>query len=209
MKKLFFLLAISASCMQAFSQDNLIIDGGFESMKAGSDAHLTRAHGAPKGKTGKWQVSIVSGNCPDSCATGNSVIDNTIKNSGSNSLRIDITKQTNRNDVRALQTLKGVAPAEYEITFYAKSSVDAPISLEVLNATQGSPNNGIGPFVTEFLATSSWKQYKFTVDISSWTDEELKEIRIAIRPNSRKSTALPLGTYPKSFWIDDVTLVKK
>jgi hypothetical protein len=209
MKKIFVALALSGLTMQAFSQDNLIVDGGFENLKAGTDTHLIRTHAAPRGKTGKWQLSIVSGACPDSCATGYSVIDNTVKNSGSNSLRVDITKQTNRNDVRLVQTLKGIAPAEYEITFYAKSSTDSPISLEVLNATLGSPTNGTAPYVTEFLASSTWKQFKFTVDISEWTDEELKEIRIALRPNSRKSTALPSGAYPKSFWIDDITLVKK
>lgn len=209
MKKLFLSIALAAVSIVAFSQDNLITDGGFETLKAGTDTHLIRTHASPRGKTGKWQLSIVTGNCPDSCSTGYSAIDNAIKNSGSNSLRVDITKQTNRNDVRLVQTLKGITPAEYEITFFAKSSTDSPISLEVLNATLGSPNNGVAPYVTEFLTTSTWKQYKFTVDISEWTDEELKEIRISIRPNSRKSTALPAGSYPKSFWIDDVTLVKK
>lgn len=209
MKKLFLSIALAAVSIVAFSQDNLVTDGGFETLKAGSDTYLIRTHASSKGKTGKWQLSIVSGTCQDSCATGNSLIDNTVKNSGSNSLRVDITKQTNRNDVRLVQTLKGIVPAEYEITFFAKASADSPISLEVLNATLGSPTNGVAPYVAEFLVSSTWKQYKFTVNISEWTDEELKEIRIALRPNSRKSTALPLGAYPKSFWIDDVTMVKK
>lgn len=209
MKNFFFAVVLSTVALQSFSQNNLIVDGGFEALTAGTDNHLIKTHAAPRGKTGKWQLSIVAGNCPESCATGTSVVDNAVKNSGNNSLRIDITKQTNRNDVRLVQTLKGVAPAEYEITFYAKTSVDAPISLEVLNAKLGSPTNGIVPYVTEFSASSTWKQYRFTVDISEWTDEELKEIRIAIRPNSKKSTALPSGPFPKSFWIDDVTMVKK
>ena len=208
MKKL--LLAITVFVVASFvrAQDNLLVDGGFENYKAGPCNFTTPSGGKVKGLSGKWQMSFAKGACPDGCAKGSAAIVTTEKKAGNNAIEIKIDSQVNRNDIKLLQTINGItAPGVYEVSFWVKASVISPVAIDVLKATQPNSNNGAVPFTGSFTANTEWQQFKFTVDISEWTDEERNEMRVSIRVNNNKS--LPVGPYPKTFWIDDVSLVKK
>jgi hypothetical protein len=206
MKKLIISALLLMSTMTFFAQTNLITDGGFELLKAGTKSYITPSSGKISGMSGKWQLTFAKGGCPEGCCEGTSEIVSTDKKSGENSIKITINKQTNRNDIKLLQSIKAVPAGVYEVTFWAKSDVaDCPIALDVFMATQVSTNNGKDPFTGNFMTSTDWKQYKLKVDISAWTDEERNEMRISIRPNTTK--ALPVGPFPKTFWIDDVTFI--
>lgn len=207
MKKFIVSALFLTSAIAFFAQTNLVTDGGFELIKAGTKSYITLSSGKTTGMSGKWQLTFAKGGCPDGCCEGTSEIVNTDKKSGENSIKITINKQTNRNDIKLLQSIKSVPAGVYEITFWAKSDVaDSPLALDVLMSTQASTNNGKDPFTGNFISSTDWKQYKLKVDISAWTDEERNEMRISIRPNTSK--ALPAGPFPKTFWIDDVTLTQ-
>jgi hypothetical protein len=206
MKKLIISVLFLTSATAFFAQTNLITDGGFELIKAGTKSYITVSSGKATGMSGKWQLTFAKGGCPEGCCEGTSEIVSTDKKSGENSIKITINKQTNRNDVKLFQSIKAVPAGMCEITFWAKSNVaDCPIAIDVLMATQASTNNGKDPFTGNFMTSTDWKQYKLKVDISAWTDEERNEMRISIRPNTTK--ALPVGPFPKTFWIDDVTFI--
>ena len=204
MKKLIISALFLTVAMSFFAQTNLISDGGFELLKAGTKSYITISSGKVTGLSGKWQLTFAKGGCPEGCCEGTSEIVSTDKKSGENSIKISIDKQTNRNDIKLLQSIKSVPAGVYEITFWAKSDVaDCPLALDVFMSTQASTNNGKDPFTGNFVSATDWKQYKLKVDISTWTDEERNEMRISIRPNTTKG--LPVGPFPKTFWIDDVT----
>ena len=198
-------LILSASTL--FAQDNLLQDGGFEIIKTGTKNYVVYNGGKVTGKSGKWQLTFAKGACPDSCALGSSEIVSTVKKSGVNSLQIIITKQTNRNDIKLFQSITGVTAGIYEVSFWAKSDGANPITVDLLKATQPNSNNGAAPYTAGFTTSTDWQQFKFTVDINDWTAEELAEIRVSIRPNNFK--ALPVGPFPKTFWIDGVVLAPK
>jgi hypothetical protein len=202
MKKQIVTLSLLAFASSAFAQ-NFLTDGDFEKLPAGNKSYITNTNGRVNGKPNQWQLAIAPGNCPDGCGGANSEIVSDTKQNGNNSLKIEITKQTNRNDIRLFQSMLNVPAGKYEISFFAKSlEPNALIAGDVLKGTQPSPNNGQDPFTGNFKVGTDWTLCKFTVDLSSWTAEELKEPRLSIRPNSNK--ALPVGPYPKTFWIDNV-----
>jgi len=205
MKKNIIIASLLLVASGLFAQTNLLTDGGFEALKPGYKAYVVNSSGKVTGKTNKWQLTFAKGGCPDTCTLGTSEIVTTEKKSGNNCIQIVIQKQTNRNDVKLLQTMVGVEGGKYEASFWAKADGIYPITLDVLKATQTSTNNGSVPFSGGFTTTTTWQQFKYVVDISEWTAEDLAEIRVSIRPNNFK--ALPLGPYPKSFWIDDVSFV--
>ena len=206
MKKIFISALLITCANVIFAQTNLITDGGFETLKAGTKSYITASSGKISGMSGKWQLTFAKGGCPEGCCEGTSEIVSNDKKSGENSIKITINKQTNRNDIKLLQSIKSVPTGVYEITFWAKSDVaDCPLALDILMATQPSSNNGKEPFTGNFVSSTDWKQYKLKVDISAWTDEERNEMRISIRPNTTK--ALPVGPFPKTLWIDDVTFI--
>ncbi|HAI84405.1 MAG TPA: hypothetical protein DCL43_12125, partial [Chitinophagaceae bacterium] len=102
--------------------------------------------------------------------------------------------------------INAVPAGVYEISFYVKTDQVSPVAIDILKSTQPSTNNGAAPYTGNFTATTEWQQFKLTVDISDWTDEERNELRISIRLNNNK--ALPTGPFPKTYWVDDVSLVK-
>jgi hypothetical protein len=203
MKKNIFIAIFIITASSLVAQTNLVTDGGFEALAAGTKNHIANGGGKITGKSGKWQMTISKGSCPDTCAKGTSDIVSSVKKSGNNSLQIRIEKQTNRNDIKLFQTMVGLQGGQYEVSFWAKSDGANIITMDVLKATQPNSNNGAVPYSFGFTTSTEWQQFKYTVDISTWTPEELAEIRVSIRPNNFK--ALPVGPYPKTFWIDDVS----
>ncbi|MEI8087021.1 MAG: hypothetical protein WCG93_12475 [Paludibacter sp.] len=207
MKKNIILAALILSASALFSQTNLVIDGGFEAFTVGAKNYIVNSGGKVTGKSGKWQLAVSKGGCPDTCAKATSEIVSSVKKSGNNSMQIIIQKQTNRNDIKLLQTMVNVPGGVYEVSFWAKSDGANPIALDVLKATQPNSNNGAVPYTAGFTTSTDWQQFKFVVDLNGWTAEELAEMRVSIRPNNFK--ALPAGPYPKTFWIDDVVFELK
>lgn len=207
MKKNIILAALLFSASALFAQTNLLTDGGFEALTVGAKNYIVNSGGKVAGKSGKWQLAISKGSCPDTCAKGTSEIVSSVKKSGNNSIQIIIQKQTNRNDIKLLQTMLNVPGGIYEVSFWAKSDGANPIALDVLKATQPNSNNGAMPYTAGFTTSADWQQFKFVVDLNDWTAEELAEMRVSIRPNNFK--ALPVGPYPKTFWIDDVVFELK
>jgi len=204
------ILALSVFTMVSSSQaqTNLLTDGGFETFKPGACNFTTVSGGKVTGQSGKWQMAFAKGGCPDGCAKGTAAIVTTEKKMGNNAIEIKVDSQVNRNDIKLLQSIKGAMPAGvYEVSFYVKASVVSPVALDVLKSTQPNSNNGTAPFTGNFTASTEWQLFKYTVDISDWTEEERTEMRISIRVNNNK--VLPVGPYPKTFWIDDVAFVKQ
>lgn len=201
-KILLGLLTLLVSSINA--QTNLIVDSGFETP---AKNYTINNSGANKfANNGKWYMSFSLGACENGCCEGSSEFNTVDKKSGNSSLKINIVRQTNRNDIRLFQTIKGVSAGIYEVSFWAKSDKDGyPIAIDVLKGTQPATNNGVEPFTGNFITSTQWKQFKFNVDINDWTAEELELMRISIRPNNTKK--LPEGPYPKTFWIDDVSLM--
>jgi len=202
MKKNMIIAALIFVASGLIAQTNLLTDGGFEALTAGTKNYVVNNAGKVTGKTGKWQLTFSKGSCPDTCSRGTSQIVSTEKKAGNNSIQIVIEKQTNRNDVKLFQTMVGVQGGQYEVSFWAKSDGVNPITVDILKATQPNSNNGAVPFSAGFTTSKEWQQYKYVVDITEWTAEDLAEIRVSIRPNNFK--ALPVGPFPKTFWIDDV-----
>jgi len=207
MKKNIIIAALFISASSICAQTNLLTDGGFEALTVGTKNYVVISGGKVAGKSGKWQLTFAKGGCPDTCTKGTSEIVNSVKKSGNNSIQIKIEKQTNRNDVKLLQSMLTVSGGIYEVSFWAKSDGANPIAIDVLKATQPNSNNGTVPFTSGFTTSTDWQQFKFVVDLNDWTAEELAEMRVSIRPNNFK--ALPVGPYPKTFWIDDVVFELK
>jgi hypothetical protein len=201
-KILFILLPFFAISINA--QTNLIVDSGFENP---TKNFILNNSGANKfSSNGKWFVAFSLGPCKNGCCEGTSEFTNIDKKNGNSSLKINVVRQTNRNDIKLFQTIKGITAGIYEVSFWAKSDKEGyPIAMDVLKGTQAATNNGAEPFTGNFTTSSEWKQFKFNVNLSDWTSEDLDLMRISIRPNNTKK--LPEGPYPKSFWIDDVSFV--
>lgn len=206
MKSMMLALVFTAFAYHSNAQ-NLLSDGSFENLSDGYKGFVTITSGKVKGQSGKWQMVMAKGGCPTGCAKGTAAVVSTTSKSGKNSVEVKIDSQYNRNDIRLFQSITSVPPGVYEVSFYAKTTIASPIAIDVLKSTQQSTNNGAPPFTGSFVATTEWQQFKFTVDISEWTDEERNELRVSIRFNNSK--ALPEGPYPKTFWVDDVSIVKK
>ena len=203
MKTNMIIVALLFATSSLFSQTNLLTDGSFELMPVGTKNFVVNNGGKVTGKSGKWQVAFAKGGCEGGCCEGTAEITASAKKVGNNSLTLTILRQTNRNDVKVLQSINAVPAGIYEASFWVKSDVaDCPIAVDVLMATQPNSNNGKDPFTGNFTTSTEWKQIKLKVDISAWTDEERNEMRVSIRPNNTKK--LPEGPYPKTFWIDDV-----
>ena len=203
MKTNIIIAALLFAVSSIFSQTNLLTDGSFELMPVGTKNFVINSGGKVTGKSGKWQVSFAKGGCEGGCCEGTAEITGSAKKEGNNSLTLTILRQTNRNDVKVLQSISAVPAGVYEISLWVKSDVaDCPIAVDALMATQPNSNNGKDPFTGNFTTSTEWKQLKLKVDISAWTDEERNEMRVSIRPNNTKK--LPEGPYPKTFWIDDV-----
>lgn len=204
MKTKFFISLVLISTITGFSQTNLLKDGGFET--PAKNYIITNSGPNKLSNAGKWFAAFSLGGCETGCCEGTSEFTTVEKKAGNSSLKIDIARQTNRNDIRLFQTITGVAGGIYEVSFWAKSDKDGnPIAIDVLRGNQLGSNNGVEPFTGNFTTSTQWKQFKFNVDISGWLPEELELMRISIRPNNNKK--LPEGPYPKTFWIDDVSFV--
>ncbi|MFY7899078.1 MAG: carbohydrate binding domain-containing protein [Chitinophagaceae bacterium] len=208
MKKVFFCFMFLVAAASLNAQTNLLIDGGFENYKPGPCSFTTISGGKISGLSGKWQMSFAKGGCPDGCAKGSAAIVTSDKKAGNNSIEIKVDSQVNRNDIKLLQTIAGTqTTGEYEVSFWIKASVISPVAIDLLRGTQQNTNNGALPFTGSFTATTEWQQFKFTTNISDWTDADRTDMRVSIRVNNNKS--LPIGPYPKTFWIDEVAILKK
>lgn len=200
-------IIIAAFIMAANSisaQTNLLTDGGLEI--PGKNYILNNSGTNKLPSNGKWFMSFSIGGCENGCCEGTSEYTTADKKVGNSSLKMNIIRQTNRNDIKLFQTMRGVTAGIYEVSFWGKSDKDGyPIALDVLKGTQSSTNNGAEPFTGNFTTSSEWKQFKYNVDLSDWTTEELELMRVSIRPNNTKK--LPEGPYPKTFWIDEVSFV--
>jgi hypothetical protein len=207
MKTKIILAALVLSATSLFAQTNLVTDGGFEAMSPTAKNYILNNSGTQKLTVfGKWFLTFAKGGCENGCCEGTSEITSAAKKSGNNALALTIIRQTNRNDIKLFQVLKGLNAGIYEVSFWGKSDVEGcPVALDVLKATQSSTNNGAEPFTGNYTTSTDWKQYKLKVDLSSWATEDLDLMRISIRPNNSKK--LPEGPYPKMFWIDDVAVV--
>lgn len=207
MKTKIILAALVLSATSLFAQTNLVTDGGFEAMSPTAKNYILNNSGTQKLTVfGKWFLTFAKGGCENGCCEGTSEITSAAKKSGNNALALTIIRQTNRNDIKLFQVLKGITAGIYEVSFWGKSDLEGcPVALDVLKATQSSTNNGAEPFTGNYTTSTDWKQYKLKVDLSSWATEDLDLMRISIRPNNSKK--LPEGPYPKMFWIDDVAVV--
>jgi hypothetical protein len=208
MKQILLGLVVILGTSQLKAQTNLLVDGGFETFKPGPCTFTTPSGGKISGLSGKWQMAFAKGGCPDGCAKGSATIVTSDKKAGNNAIEIKVDSQVNRNDIKLLQTIAGTQPAgEYEVSFWVKASVVSPVAIDLLKGTQQNSNNGAVPFTGSFTATTEWQQFKFTTSIADWTDADRTDMRVSIRVNNNK--ALPVGPYPKTFWIDEVSIVKK
>lgn len=204
MKTNFLISLLAFVSITSNAQTNLLKDGGFET--PAKNYIITNSGPNKLSNNGKWFVAFSLGGCGNGCCEGTSEFNTLDKKSGNTSLKIDIVRQTNRNDIRLFQTITGVSGGIYEVSFWAKSDKDGnPIAIDVLRGNQLGSNNGVEPFTGNFTTSTQWKQFKFNVDISGWLPEELELMRISIRPNNTKK--LPEGPYPKTFWIDDVSFI--
>ncbi len=189
---------------------NLLTNGGFETYTAGTSSYMTTGGGNIAGLSGQWQLSFSGNNYPtcSGASCGTTLIDNSTKNSGNNSLQINITKHTNRNDIRLFQTI-GTPPTgnTFVVTFYMKSDLaNYPVVVNVFKSTEASNSNGactVDSYCQAFTTTTAFKEYKMYVDLSTWSVSERTNMRISVRPNTGTSSAAPSGTYPKIFWFDD------
>ena len=204
MKTKIILAALILSATSIYAQTNLLTDGGFET--PAKNYILNNSGGNKFANNGKWFVSFSIGGCENGCCEGTSEFTTVDKKMGNSSLKINIVRQTNRNDIKLFQTIKGVSAGIYEVSFWAKSDKDGyPIAMDILKGTQPGTNNGADPFTGSFTTSTEWKQFKFNVDLSGWSAEELELMRVSIRPNNTKK--LPEGPFPKTFWIDEVSFV--
>jgi hypothetical protein len=207
MKQVLLALTFCVGAYAVQAQTNLLTDGGFETLPAGYNKFIVNNSGKTKGMSGKWQMVFAKGsNCEGPCGQGTASVVTSSKVGGNNAVEIKIEAQTNRNDIRLFQSINAVPAGVYEISFYVKTDQVSPVAIDILKSTQPSTNNGAAPYTGNFTATTEWQQFKLTVDISDWTDEERNELRISIRLNNNK--ALPTGPFPKTYWVDDVSLVK-
>ena len=204
MKTKIIIAALIMSATSISAQTNLLTDGGLET--PAKNYILNNSGGNKLANNGKWFMSFSTGGCENGCCEGTSEFTTVDKKNGNSSLKINIVRQTNRNDIRLFQTMKGVTAGIYEVSFWGKSDKEGyPIALDVLKGTQAATNNGAEPFTGNFTTSTEWKQFKFNVDVSDWTAEELELMRVSIRPNNTKK--LPEGPYPKTFWVDEVSFV--
>jgi hypothetical protein len=204
MKTKIIIAAFIMAVTSISAQTNLLLDGGFETP---AKNYVINNSGANKfSNNGKWFISFSLGGCENGCCEGTSEFTTVEKKSGNSSLKIDVVRQKNRNDIRLFQTIKGVSAGIYEVSFWTKSDKEGyPIAIDILKGTQPGTNNGVEPFTGNFTTSTQWKQFKFNVDLSGWLPEELELMRVSIRPNNNKK--LPEGPYPKTFWVDEVSFV--
>ncbi len=191
---------------------NLLSNSGFETFTAGTSSYMTTGNGNATGLSGQWQLAFSGNNFPtcSGASCGTTLIDNTTANSGANSLKLNITKHTSRNNIRLFQSIATIGTQNnFVVTFYMKSDIAGyPVTVNVFKSTEAINSNGACNAASpcqSYTTTTGWKQYKMIVDLSSWNTSERTNMRISIRPNTGISSAAPSGTYPKIFWIDDVT----
>lgn len=204
------LLLIVANVLSA--QTNLITNPSFETFATGTANFVVNNSGTATGRPNLWQLVIATGSCSGSCALGSATIVDNTASSGSKSLFLQIDKQTNRNDIRLLQSFGNVTPVpagNYVVYFYMKSDQVFPVTVNIFKSTESITSNGAGNVSSPlqvFTTSSQWKKYKMYVDLSTWTNAERTNMRISIRPNSGATSALPAGPFPKNIWFDDINI---
>ena len=196
----------------SYCQTNYINNGGFESSSAGTSIAVAGNGTTNNSGAGNWQGSFVA-----ISSTGAAVVVDTQKNGGSKSIYLNITKHTNRNDIKLIQVIPNstIPPAAIcVLTFYMKgANTGDSVVANVFKSTANSNANGVSGDVSQpanlFITTNYWKMYKMYVDLSTWTTAERTNMRISIRPNSGLSSSpTPSGPFPKSYWFDDISFMK-
>ncbi|HAN38814.1 MAG TPA: hypothetical protein DCQ29_07915 [Chitinophagaceae bacterium] len=210
MRKFGIIVVCSIILLHSKAQ-NLLQNSNFESFSVNSSSYMVTNSGNATGLPGQWQLSFSGNNFPacTNASCGVTFIDNSTFNSSNRSLKIEIHKHTNRNDIRLFQSIQNVPsqPSQFVVKFAARSDISgAPLTVNVFKSTEIITSNGacnVASPCQSYNLTTGWRVYKMYVDLSSWTAAERNNMRISIRPNT--NTATPSGPFPKSFWIDDVT----
>ena len=197
-KQCILLLLLASNSLLA--QTELLKNNGFEEKAVVNGLNY-------KGMIGQWQLSFAPGSCPEGCAAGQFKTVEEGVFEGKKALQIVIEKQTNRNDIKLIQVIANAEAAIYKLSVALKADkANTPVTVDLLKMAQASPTNGTPPFAIGFKVSTEWKVYTGSFDLTNWTEEERKNLRISIRPNSSVTTALPTGEYPKTVWVDAVSL---
>lgn len=209
MKKISCCLWLLLLFIQVKAQ-NLLLNGGFESFAFGFSGYMVTNAGNATGLSGQWQLAF-SGNDFPACSgasCGTTFIDTSEQYTGTKSLFLNITKHTNRNDIRLFQSIATPPVGNQFVVSFSMMADKAgyPVTVNVFKSTEGITSNGactVASPCQTFTTSTRWRQYKMYVDLSTWTVAERTNMRISIRPNT--STALPAGPYPKTFRFDDIS----
>ncbi len=209
-KKIFNLICLLFS-LNILHAQNLLVNGGFETFTSGFSGYATTGSGNATGLSGQWQLAFSGNNFPtcSGASCGTTQIDNSTQNTGNHSLQINITKHTNRNDIRLFQSIaNGPTANNCVVTIFMRSDGVYPVTVNVFKSTEAINSNGACNAASpcqSFTIDTRWRMYKMYVDLTSWTQAERNNMRISIRPNT--TNALPAGPYPKSFWFDDISFM--
>ena len=192
---------------------NYIVNGGFESCPLGTSPNVTTGGGALNNTlAGQWQTIFTS---PSS--SGTSVIINSTKFAGNNSLELTINSQTNRNDIRLIQVIPNTTippAAPMVLTFYMMGGrTGDSVVANVFQSTASGGTNGVSGSYTQpanlFITTQYWQMCKMYVDLTGWTTAQRTNMRISIRPNTGLGTSPnPSGPYPKYYWLDSISFTR-
>lgn len=215
MKKplLLLLLIISSFCLVA----QTMVNPGFES---GSDVPYKMTYNYKKGAVSeKWVLACHEGKGN----VGNIFVSESEKHSGSKSMELQLENITARYSFYLIYDIKNLTPGKYTLRFFAKANQsDVPFRVDVvacggddfsiekeLVGSSDKGKDGVYPAnrAGDLRKTSNvWQEYAVAFDTSNLSQDDLRLLRLVIRPNCEKTGLSPIVNTPVTYWFDDFEL---
>ena len=143
----------------------------------------------------KWALIIKS------TSTGTGTLTTEDVHSGNQALKVDLTNISARYHFFLAQEVQNLAPAEYTFVMWLKASkADIPFRVDF------AMNNNNTDILQSLQKTKTeWTRYEIKVDMSQLSANELRTVRISIRPNCKAEGSAGVQNEPVTYFIDDVS----
>lgn len=199
MKKTKIILLAIALPLVAWAQETedteVLTEIGFENMTVDKSIVVSTD---PFGSTllNKWSLVLKNN------SRGEGIVTTEDKHTGKQALKIVLENIDYRYRFFLAQEVENLAPAEYTFSLWLKADVnDIPFRIDLTGG-----NNDIDLFKKELRTVANeWTQYNFDIDLTSYSANDLKVVRFAIRPNCYNGGSV-INT-PITYYVDDISCI--
>lgn len=206
------LLSIFLCLSYLLGAQNLIQNPSFE-LATNAPVNLTN-HVNSGVAPDKWSLTVTT---PASNEGTLSVVTDEFQDQNK-SMKLDLAKINARYQLYLWYEMLNLTPGIYEYSFYTKASianVAFRVDVTTFDALALAYDKGTNAIITngkdgvEKKTTTDWVKHTFTLDLSGKTADELKAVRLFIRPNCDQNGNVNKTNIPISYWFDNFTFEKE